>query len=95
MHCIPRCCLLADDGEHVTSADPHVDELTTLRRQYHHVRESAIPIEAPLSSAGKLVTLQGPASLAHRSDAAFSPPRSEPLTLHPLAVPPGRAARAV
>ncbi|MFN9909189.1 MAG: hypothetical protein ACK56F_24230, partial [bacterium] len=31
MHRIPRRCLLADDGEHVTSADPHVDELTTLR----------------------------------------------------------------
>ncbi|MFN9899043.1 MAG: hypothetical protein ACK55Z_09675, partial [bacterium] len=74
MHRISRRCLLADDGEHVTPADPHVDELATFRRQYHHARESAIPLEAPSASMGKLIALQGPASLAHRSDAAFSPP---------------------
>ncbi|MFN9942383.1 MAG: hypothetical protein ACK56I_23215, partial [bacterium] len=91
----PRRRLLADDGEHITPADPHVDELTALRRQYHQARESAIPLEAPLASTGKLVAFQGPASLAHRSDAVFSPPCSEPLTLHPLAVRPGRAARAI
>ncbi|MFN9941210.1 MAG: hypothetical protein ACK56I_17195, partial [bacterium] len=59
VHRVPRRRLLADDGEHVTPANSHVDELTTLRCQYHHARESTIPLEVPLTSTGKLVTLQG------------------------------------
>ncbi len=78
----------------MTPADPHVDELTTLRRQYHHVRESAILLKVPLTSAGVLAALQGPASLAYLSDVIFSPLPDGSLALHPLAVPSRRAVRA-
>jgi len=95
MQRVPCCCLLAHDGEHEASADPHVDELAAVRRQHHHVLESPVPLEAPLVAVGVLAAFQRSAPLADLIGAVlFSISHGEPSACRPAATPPGRALQA-
>jgi hypothetical protein len=71
-HSILRRRLLAHDGEHEASADPHVDELATVRHQHHHALEPSVSLEAPLVAAGILAAFQGSAPLAKLIGAVLS-----------------------